>query len=252
MITLSFSPDSIKAMQTFFTKEGYVEVLSGSSIQSNLLDDCIRQDTDLMDLTDFFVEVRKQFGSKEDYYIILPDSVFLTIDIFMWEKDGDIAQKIRQKLGKNLNDLYYSCPIVCTPKGQPKKTTACVIDKYIIDNIAKAASDAKLRLVSVEPSSIAFFRTKENLSAETMILESYHDFATLIAYSGVAGAFSMDCPDLASKRLDINNHPEDADFRIYSAITNMDQIAYEAFSQILNEDVPYSLMSDQAKIAHLD
>ena len=252
MITLSFEPGSIKAMQTSFTKEGYVEVLSGHSTQSNLLDDCLTQDVDLMDLTEFFVEVRKEFGSKEDYYIILPDSVFLTIDIFMWEKDGDIAQKIRQKTGRNLNDLYYSCPIVCTPKGQPKKTTACVIEKYIIDNIAKAASEAQLRLVSIEASSIAFFRTKENLSAETMILESYHDFATIIAYSGVAGAFSMDCPDLASKRLDIAHNPDDANFRIYSAITNMDQIAYESFSQILNEDVPYTLISDQPKIAHLD
>ena len=250
MITLSFEPGSIKAMQTSFTKEGYVEVLLGRSIQSNLLDDVIRQDADLTDIQAFFREVRKEFGSKEDYYIILPDSVFLTIDIFTWEKEGDIAQKIRQKLGRNLCDIYYSCPIVCTPKGQPKKTTACVIDRYIIDNIAQAASAAKLRLVSVEPFSVAFFRTKENLSAETMILESYHDFATIVAYSGVAGAFSMDCPDIASGRLDFSQ-PDDANFSIYSAIANMDQIAYEAFSQVLNMAVPYILVSDQSKIAQL-
>jgi len=252
LITLSFEPGSIKAMQTSFNKEGYVEVLFGSEIKSNLLDDILQKEADLTDLRNFFIDVRKDFGSKEDYFIVLPDSVFLTTDIFIWEKDGDIAQKIRQKTGRNLNDLYYSCPIVCTPKGQPKKSTACVIEKYIIDNIAKAASEAQLRLVSVEASSIALFRTKENLSAESMILESYHDFATMIAYSGVAGAFCMDCPELASRNLDFIHDPDKANLRIYSAITNMDQIAYESFSQILNEDVPYILISDQSKIAHLD
>ena len=252
MISLSFEPGSIKALHTSFTKDGYVEVLLGSSVQCNLLDDVLTKDADLRDLQDFFIDVRKQFGAKEDYYIILPDFVFLTTDFFMWEKDGDIAQKIRQKVGRNLNDLYYSCPIVCTTKGQPKKTTACVIEKYIIDNLSRAASEAKLRLVSVEPSSIAYFRTKENLSAETMILECYHDNATIIAYSGVAGAFSMDCPDLAHKRLDIANDPDDVNYRLYRSIANMDQIAYESFSQILNAGVPYILLSDQPKLAHFE
>lgn len=208
--------------------------------QADLLSMITDYDSDLTDLEDFF----REFSIKEDVYIILPDNVFANIDIFEWESDDDMSKRISAVSNKNLNDLYYSCPIICSPKGQQRKTTACIIEKYIVDNICTAARNAKIRLVSVEPASIAFLRTKENFHSESIILEIFEKSAAIIAYSGIAGAFKMNKPDL---RLEAYRYqdPSDLDEAVYFEAINTDQIAAEMYDGIFNINVPYYIISSK-------
>lgn len=246
MISLFFEPHQIRAMQGYYTKDGRFEIVTADIAESDLLKDIISGSEDTSELENFLFECRREFGAKEDFYIVLPNSIFITTDIIGWETESDIAQEIVSKTEKKISDIYYSCPIVCSPKGQQKKTTVCVIDKYIIDKIARAAVNANIRLVSVESAGISLIRTKENFHSEILIFECYRDFASITAYSGIAGAFSMDKPELTSAELTSDLTYGETALNI--EIVNTDQIAEKEFENTYNIDVPYFVYTSFGKV----
>lgn len=264
MISLYLRPDKTQLVRGRLKKDQTVSILHATEIQSywpalSREDRVTDPDNDLFeqensfneqyDLSALFREIKTLVPTLyEEFYVVLPDALFCSINCGDFLSEDDYMAFVREKTGKSDEEVYYSFPIISSPGGQPKKTFFA-IDRRIIDRLVAAAHQENISLTSIEPASVSFLRSCERWQEEHFLIEIFDHNATLISYSPVAGMFSLNAPSLARSQL-IDKETANQEFQSMFALH--DYTAEKIFSS-MNVNVPFTvLVDDKETILSLD
>lgn len=179
----------------------------------------------------------------EEFYVVLPDSIFLLIDCM--DVHGDDEEEriaaIETRLGRKCDEFYTSFPLSLQGSTRHKETSI-VIDRRIIDALIAAAQATHITLISVEPASMAYLRSTMQWRKEYYLLESFANEASLIAFSPIAGMFRLSVPELALSSCDTDD-AEAWNRAVISVLSRCDAIANLTFG-INNTDTAVTLFAD--------
>lgn len=191
----------------------------------------------------FFRDIQSVTKRKKDeIFLVLPDYVFSMVDCFYSNGTEQTEEIIRQRTGAEFNESYYSTPFITTPELQKPLESAAVIGRNIVDNIIEAADNVKAHLASIEPASVAFFRSQCKYNQEQLMLFAFADKATFAAFSHNGGVFKMDNNDLAVSEL-AAMPAEEAEAAIRDAMCAFELAAEKTF-EYLNQNLPYIIVGD--------
>ncbi|WP_333595557.1 hypothetical protein [Anaerospora hongkongensis] len=185
-------------------------------------------------LIDMFQQIKQEAGAfYEEFYIALPDTIFLSIDCYESRTEEEKIAIIEARLNRSREGLYLSNPIEMKSGARHKETMA-VIDRSIIDCLIAAAKAADIALLSVEPASFAYLKCAGQWRKEHYLLESFRDEAAIIAYSPVAGMFRLSVPQLAGNQ-DLDKQT------LEGTLARCDAVAEKTF-EIMNTDMPLTIL----------
>ena len=256
MLAVYLQPDSLKVVQGKLRKDNILEIKDyddlTSSIDKNYLNILLSAspteeddyEVSANNFADLFREIKKISKYKrESIYLVLPDFLFYRIDCFAYDKEADMEEQIRSFLGVDLDEIYYSIPILTNPAPQENCATVYSIERKYIDIIIDAAKLAHVRLSSVEASSISFLRSSGIFQKEDFIFQGYEKNATMIAYSSIGGLFAMNTPELSLENLGYLPERDQADALIKSTIIQFESTAEQTFTSI-NDDIPITILAN--------
>lgn len=193
----------------------------------------------------FFQDVQSVTGRKNDeIFLVLPDYLFTTIDCFPSESPQDINNYLINNLSIQLEDVYYSVPIITSPEAQQPIVTVCAIRQEIVNFIIEAARNENVHLISIEPASVSMLRGECTYNKETLALFMYKDKATFIGYSPNGGIFKMDNDDLSINNLKTQS-AENVEDIIMCAMNEFELTAEKTF-EYLNQNLPYMVFSSDS------
>lgn len=256
MLAVYLQPDSLKIVQGRLGKDNVLEIkdyrnLSNAVIGKNYFNILIAassagKDKNSVDnFADLFREIKKISGYKrENVYLVLPDFLFYRIDCFSYDKEADMEEQIRSLLGVELDEVYYSVPILTNPAPKENRAIVYSIERKYIDVIIEAEKLANVRLNSVEASSISFLRASGQFQKEEFIFQCYEKDATMIAYSSLGGLFTVNMPELSIENLGYLSD-DDANDLVESSIAWRESTAKRKFKNI-NNDIPITILSNSA------
>lgn len=260
MISLYLRPDKTQILKGRLKKDQTLSITHATEIQSyyslltnkstnEIVENNLIYDAPLEDLTSLFQELKKVVPtSYEEVYIILPDMLFTSINCGDVLSEDEYMEFVRGQTGKEDESVYYSFPIISSPGGMVKKTFFA-IDRTIIDALAEAAHMENISLTSIEPASIAFFRSCDKWQEERFLLEMFEEEATIVAYSPVAGMFSLNTPSLRKKNLEDLNKANDEFEKIFAI---QDFTAGKIFPSI-NVNIPFTVLVEKSDpLLHLN
>ena len=257
MLAVYLQPDSLKIVQGRIRKDNVLEIkdyrnLSNAVIGKNYFNILIAassagKEKNIVDkFADLFREIKKISGYRwESVYLVLPDFLFYRIDCFSYDKEADMEEQIRSFLGINLDEIYYSVPILTNPAPKENRATVYSIERKYIDIIIEAAKCANVRLESIEASSISFLRASGKFQKEEFIFQGYENNATIIAYSSIGGLFTVNMPELSIENLDRLLQSDKTEALIRSTIARFESMAEGKFKNI-NDDIPITILSNYA------
>ena len=255
MLAVYLQPDSLKIVQGRIRKDNVLEIkdyrnLSNAVIGKNYFNILIAassagKDKNSVDkFADLFREIKKISGyRRESVCLVLPDFLFYKIDCFSYDKEADIEEQIRSFLRINLDEIYYSVPILTNPAPKENRATVYSIERKYIDIIIEAAKCANVRLTSIEASSISFLRASGKFQKEEFIFQGYEKNATLIAYSSIGGLFAMNVSELSFENIGHLSDNNRAESLIRSNITQFEFAAKQRFKSI-NDDIPITVLEN--------
>lgn len=220
-----------------------LKIQSCKIIQHNYLKylEDINQNT-AVDLEGFFEDVKSISQKKQDeIYLVLPDYMFSMVNCFASTTPEQTRDEIFSRLSVTGEQIEYSVPITTSPEPQKPYVTACVISSEITEALIEAANATKSHLVSIEPASLAFLRTKSMYNQEELALFVFKEKATFIAYSQLGGLFKVDNNDLSIKNI-ANIPHEEAEQTILEAIYEFEMTAKTTF-EYLNHDIKYTIFA---------
>jgi len=259
MLAVYLQPDSLKIVQGRLRKDNVLEIkdyrdLSNAVIGKNYFNILIAassagKEKNIVDkFADLFREIKKISGYRwESVYLVLPDFLFYRIDCFSYDKESDMEEQIRSFLGINLDEIYYSVPILTNPAPKENRATVYSIERKYINVIIEAAKCANVRLTSIEASSISFLRASGKFQKEEFIFQGYENNATIIAYSSIGGLFTVNMPELSIENLDRLLQSDKTEALIRSTIARFESMAEGKFKNI-NDDIPITILSNSTLV----
>lgn len=207
------------------------------------------KEDEILDLSNLFREINTMVStSYEEFHIVLPDSLFYMIDSAEFLTDEDFMYSVREKTGKEDEEVYYSFPITTAPGGQQKRTFFA-IDRDVVNRLIEAAQKENITLASIEPASIAFLRSCTRWQEEHFLIEIFNEQATMVSYSPAGGIFSLNAPNLGVNQL--RRDTETANQEIRSMFAIHDYTAEKVFSS-MNVNVPFTILTEDRTILELD
>ncbi len=217
-----------------------IDVSSSSSTYLDLLLESELSEIQRERLQEFFSEIRQTSGGNDGIFIVLPDYAFKTIECVETSSVEELPSRIEMLSGEKIDNLYWKAPITCMPSPTQKRYTVYAIDRYVIQNIVDLAGEAGLKITSVEPFSLAFFRAYGVFQEERVFFEVTKTRGVLVSYSPIGGFFKMEVPRLPIDRLALENEPEKV---FFEALQVHDAMAYKTFSAA-NENIPIFIQSE--------
>lgn len=213
-------------------------------IRQNYLEALAKDDMAAVEAWEYFFRDIQSFTKrkKDEIFLVLPDYIFSVVDCFYSNGTEQTEEIIRQRIGNEFNESYYSTPFITTPELQKPLESVAVISRDIVDNIIEAADNVKAHLASIEPASVAFFRSQCRFNQEQLLLFSFADKATFAAFSHNGGVFKMDNNDLSGKEL-AAMPVEEAEVVIKDAMCAFELAAEKTF-EYLNQNLPYTIIGD--------
>ena len=183
--------------------------------------------------------------SGEEFYIVLPDSLFSFLDCVREPQvEEGLEPYVAAMVEKPADQLALAVPIRTRP-GAELYQTVFALDKDIVQCIVDAAGEEGVTLSSIEPASVAFLRASGAFDREFFFLEAFRDSAFIVAYSPVGGMFRMDAPLLAEDRLlDMPEIAGDVDVR--QVFAEADITADRSFPSA-NDDVNMVIINGQRR-----
>lgn len=130
-------------------------------------------------------------NKSEEYYFIIPDTEFETINTEPYNLKFDNDENDLSFLEENdvdSNKFYYCFPTQMKTNDKWLKTYY-TISKQNIDTLLKVAEDLDIVVKTIEPLSIALFRYMNNWQNETYIIEINKDKSDLVFYSPIFGFY---------------------------------------------------------------
>lgn len=206
----------------------------------------INPDT-IQDFQNLFEDV-KSISQKpgDEIYIVLPDYIFLMVNCFGSTTKDQTRDEILNRLALTTEQIEYSTPITTSPEPQKPIVTACVLSSEITDVLIEAANNTNVHLVSIEPASISFLRTKCAYNQEELALFIFNEKATFIAYSQLGGLFKVDNNELSLQNLG-NMTQAEAEQTIVAAISEFEMTAQTTF-EYLNRELKYTIFAKDSAV----
>lgn len=245
MISVYLRPDATQVVRAKM-KKGILNVQSSKMIEKSFLPDMQVNGALPEDAPDLFEEMFKTVlgemkAKREEFYLVLPDYLFLMEDCFRF--DSDVRFHIESGVHKSINDVCYAQPIITAPEPQQRLATICVLGHEIADAIYEGAKRCHVQLTSVESAGISFLRGTGFFMKEELSLYSFAGHASFIGYSSNGGLFKMDTPELSISYLSTLDEIE-AEQTIRQYMIEFENAAHQTF-EFLNQDLPYTLMMPQ-------
>lgn len=197
-------------------------------------------------LSAMFREAAKAVNiSGEDFFIVLPDSLFNFLDCV---REAQVEEGIEAHVSSAIeiapDQLSFAVPFKTRP-GAVLFQTVFALSKEIVQCVVDAAGEEGVTLSSIEPSSVAFLRASGAYDREFFFLEAFKDASYIVAYSPVGGMFRMDAPLLAEGRLlDMPEITGDIDVR--QVFAEADMTADQSFPSA-NDDVNMVIINGQRR-----
>lgn len=247
MISVYLRPDATQVVRAK-VKKGILNVQESKTIEKSFLPDMQANGAFPEDAPDLFEEMFKAVlgtvkAKKEEFYIVLPDYLFLMEDCFRFDSDSDIRFHIESGVHKSIGDVCYAQPIITAPEPQQRLATICVLSHEVADAIYEGAKRCHIQLSSVESAGISFLRGTGFFMKEELSLYSFAGHASFIGYSSNGGLFKMDTPELSVSYLSSLDEIE-AEQTIRQYMIEFENAAHQTF-EFLNQDLPYTLMMPQ-------
>ena len=203
MVSVYLQPTRTQLVRAKLRKDGILQVQEYREIPQSYLDIFDKLDSfpsaeeAARDLSYLFSDIKEAMNIKRDgIYIVLPDYLFDYVDCLQYESDEELEAQIASATGREINDVYWSAPIVTKPAPQETWKTVYAIQRKVIDVFIAAADLQNAKLYAIEPSSLSFLRSTGKFSKEEFVFQAFEKQATFIAYSSIAGLFKMDIPEL--------------------------------------------------------
>lgn len=256
MIALYLRPDKTQLVKARLKKDQTLSVSCATEIQSYwaaLTDEQNSSEensfVEYPELADLFKEIKTVVPTLyEEVHVVLPDTLFCSINCGEGLTDEDYMEFVREKTEKPDEEVYYSFPITTAPGGQSKKTFFA-IDRTIINRLIVAAQKENISLISVEPASYSFIRCCNRWKEEHFLIEIFEKQAMMVSYSPVSGMFGMSTPSLAGELLATDLSRANQEFK--SNIALHDFTAAQFFSS-MNVNVPFKVLTDQKDLLSLE
>lgn len=238
LIGIYMHPDGTQIIQAKLKKNKIMEVSLAQCIEPYLQS---LKDYDVNFLKEMFENIKSLTKTfYEEFYIVLPDTMFLSIDCADFTNDDEYLSMIRERLQMEEDAIYTAFPIDCNT-GVRNKRTSYVIKCDFVDALIQAAKESDVALVSVEPASFSYLRAVSSWREEHVMLEIYEDEATIVSFSPVAGLFRLDMPEISAHELSKN--AVQANELISRALAQHDLVAERTF-ETLNVNIPIEILDD--------
>ena len=255
MISLYLLPDRTRLVKAESTSNGKLKIIAIDELSSyweplvstsSIVDSETGISNAAMALVGMFREARRAVRiSGEEFFIVLPDSLFTFLDCVREPQvEEGIEPYVSAMVEKPADTLAITVPFRTRP-GAELYQTIFALSKDLIQRIVDAAGEEGITLSSIEPASIAFLRASGAYDREIFFLEAFKDSASIIAYSPVGGMFRMDAPLLAESRLlDMPEISGDLDVR--EVFAEIDMTADRSFPSA-NDDVNMVIIAGQRR-----
>lgn len=253
MVSVYLQPTRTQLVRAKLRKDGILQVQEYREIPQSYLDIFDKLDSfpsaeeAARDLSYLFSDIKEAMNIKRDgIYIVLPDYLFDYVDCLQYESDEELEAQIASATGREINDVYWSAPIVTKPAPQETWKTVYAIQRKVIDVFIAAADLQNAKLYSIEPSSLSFLRSTGKFSKEEFVFQAFEKQATFIAYSSIAGLFKMDIPELAIQSIS-SMESEAANALIQSCIIQFESTAEQTFT-FMNQGIPFTMLANPVEI----
>lgn len=253
MVSVYLQPTRTQLVRAKLRKDGILQVQEYREIPQSYLDIFDKLDSfpsaeeAARDLSYLFSDIKEAMNIKRDgIYIVLPDYLFDYVDCLQYESDEELEAQIASATGREINDVYWSAPIVTKPAPQETWKTVYAIQRKVIDVFIAAADLQNAKLYSIEPSSLSFLRSTGKFSKEEFVFQAFEKQATFIAYSSIAGLFKMDIPELAMQSIS-SMESEAANALIQSCIIQFESTAEQTFT-FMNQGIPFTMLAKPVEI----
>ena len=253
MVSVYLQPTRTQLVRAKLRKDGILQVQEYREIPQSYLDIFDKLDSfpsaeeAARDLSYLFSDIKEAMNIKRDgIYIVLPDYLFDYVDCLQYESDEELEAQIASATGREINDVYWSAPIVTKPAPQETWKTVYAIQRKVIDVFIAAADLQNAKLYSIEPSSLSFLRSTGKFSKEEFVFQAFEKQATFIAYSSIAGLFKMDIPELAMQSIS-SMESEAANALIRSCIIQFESTAEQTFT-FMNQGIPFTMLANPVEI----
>jgi len=253
LVSVYLQPTRTQLVRGKLRKDGILQVQEYREIPQSYLDifdklDSFQTPEDAaQDLSYMFGDIKEAMNIKRDgIYIVLPDYLFDYVDCLPYESDEELEAQITSATGRELDELYWSAPIVTKPAPQETWKTVYAIQRKVIDVFIAAADLQNAKLYSIEPSSLSFLRSTGKFSKEEFVFQAFDKQATFIAYSSIAGLFTMDVSELAMQSIS-NMDSEAANAAIQSCIIQFENTAEQTFT-FMNQGIPFVLLANPVEV----
>lgn len=249
MISLYLKPDETQVVRAEIKKNMTLSIKAVDSVSSywqTLIaateEESGKVSAASVELSGLFREVRKAVSaSNEEFYVVLPDSLFLMVDC-VHESVEDMEKYISGATETPVGSFYYSVPIETRP-GAELLRTVYAISSRLVQTIVDAAGEEGATLISIEPASVSFLRAMGEFSRENFMLQAFPDSAQIVAYSPVGGAFRMAADSLSENRL-LDMPEEEGNRDIRQTFAQLDMVADRTFPS-MNDNVTFIILSDK-------
>lgn len=254
MISLYLLPDRTRLVKAESTSDGRLKIVAIDELSSYWAPLVSKSSVDLatgmsdaaLALSKMFREAEKAVRiSGEDFFIVLPDSLFTFVDCVREPQVEDgIESYVSAMVEQPADSLAIAVPFRTRP-GAELYQTIFALSKELIQYIVDAAGEEGITLSSIEPASLAFLRASGAYDREFFFLEAFQDSAAIVAYSPVGGMFRMDVPLLAEDRL--RDMPEiSGDVDVREVFAEIDMTADRSFPSA-NDDVNMVIIAGQRR-----
>lgn len=253
MVSVYLQPTRTQLVRAKLRKDGTLQVQEYREISQSYLDIFDKLDSfsspeeAARDLSYLFSDIKEAMNIKRDgIYIVLPDYLFDYVDCLQYDSDEELEAQIASATGREIDEVYWSAPIVTRPAPQETWKTVYAIQRKVIDVFIAAADLQNAKLYSIEPSSLSFLRSTGKFSKEEFIFQAFEKQATFIAYSSIAGLFKMDIPELAMQSIG-SMESEAANALIQSCIIQFESTAEQTFT-FMNQGIPFTMLANPVEI----
>lgn len=199
-----------------------------------------------MEFANLFREAKKAVRiSGEEFYIVLPDSLFCLIDcVRETDIEDGLEQYVASVVERESESLSIVTPLYARP-GAELFQTIFAISKETIQCIVDAAGEEGVTLSSIEPASVAFLRASGAYDHEYFFLEAFKDSAVFVAFSPVGGMFRMDAGIFAENQL--LDMPEiTGDLGVRQLLAELDMTADRTFPSA-NDGIQIAILTGQRR-----
>lgn len=206
------------------------EILSGGSVEA---------------IESFFRAIKKNVGSSDEIYLVLPDQLFPYIDVEEVTENTTPDSFILSTLQEEPENFSILIPYESSP-GQDRKSTIYAMRNNDLNNIIEAANNVEIPLASIEPASIAAVRGMMKFNREHIFFECFPKMPiTIYSYSPLGGIFRMET-QFTPEQLE-NLPPDEVYHMINNTLHLRDVNAEEAFSNY-NNDLKLTVMYASGKL----